>query len=150
MMDLHKEAERLARLNETRTQERPHAPLMTITEPEPLGRETADTLRALSARLAKVEKERDEARARVAAVLGEAASLMVEGRPYAVRDHGEHSLIVHDMDARRDAILALARPEETDALDRIRAEEQARCVKVIEESDVPTKYILAAAFRGNE
>jgi len=86
---------------------------------------TATTAR-YDARLAEVEKERDEARARVAAVLEEAASLMVEGRAYAVEEHGERSLIVKDMDARREAIRALARPEEIDALDRIRAEAAIR------------------------
>jgi hypothetical protein len=47
--------ERLARQNETRIQTRPHAPMMTISEPEPLGVETAGTLRALRAALDAAE-----------------------------------------------------------------------------------------------
>jgi hypothetical protein len=48
-VDLMTEAvERLARQNEKRQRTRPHAPMMTISEPEPLGVETAATLRALA------------------------------------------------------------------------------------------------------
>jgi hypothetical protein len=82
----------------------------------------ADRIEALEAALAEVKKERDEARALAAVRTEEAASLMVEGRAYAVEEYGERSLIVMDMDARRDAILALATDEETDTLDRIRSE----------------------------
>lgn len=50
MTDTSKEAvERLAHMNETRMYSRPLSPLMTVTEPEPLGVETAKMLRTLAA-----------------------------------------------------------------------------------------------------
>jgi len=62
--------ERLACANETRSQTRPHAPFITISEPEPLGVETAAALRALRDALDKAKTERDEARASVAELEG--------------------------------------------------------------------------------
>lgn len=55
------EVENLARYNETREHKRPHTPLMTISEPEPIGVETAAMLRALLARVEQAERQRDAA-----------------------------------------------------------------------------------------
>lgn len=44
----------------------------------------------------------------VKAALERAANLMLDGRAYAVEEHGERSLVVADMDARHKLILALA------------------------------------------
>jgi pantoate kinase len=44
----------------------------------------------------------------VRAAWGRAADLMLDGRAYAVEEHGERSLIVADMDARHETIRALA------------------------------------------
>ena len=44
----------------------------------------------------------------VRAALERAANLMLDGRAYAVEEHGERSLVVADMDARHKLILALA------------------------------------------
>ena len=44
----------------------------------------------------------------VRAALERAADLMLDGRAYAVEEHGERSLIVADMDARHEAIRSLA------------------------------------------
>ena len=44
----------------------------------------------------------------VRAALERAANLMLDGRAYAVEEHGERSLVVADMDARHEAIRSLA------------------------------------------
>ena len=44
----------------------------------------------------------------VRAALERAANLMLDGRAYAVEEHGERSLVVADIDARHEAIRAIA------------------------------------------
>lgn len=86
-----------------------------------------------AARLAEVERERD---ARVAAAFEEAAAA---GRR-AANQINRAGLVVRENNPSisgaahvQNTIRALALPEETDALDRIRAEERERLIKIVRE-----------------
>ena len=57
-------------------------------------------------------KEIPSPEAIVRAALERAANLMLDGRAYAVEEHGERGLVVADMDARHKLIRALASDRE--------------------------------------
>jgi len=64
-----------------------------------------ETLEEAADRIEELEAREE---AIVTAALFQAANLMLDGRAYAVEEHGERSLVVADMDARHEAIRALA------------------------------------------
>jgi hypothetical protein len=119
------EVERLARKNETRTQTRPHAPLMTISEPEPLGVETADTLRALRAALDAAETRE---RAAVAAKVQEMASQLWP-HDWIPAANSTTNMMLYVAASNLRAL------SDTDALaeyvERVRTEERERCLNLV-------------------
>ena len=127
--------ERLARRNETRCQVTRQG-LYTLSEPEPLGVETADTLRALRASLDAAEADKQLA---VAAALREAAGY----HHHFLRDNT--ALHIDKIFASSDAILALL-PDAGKALDRALAAERERCAKVAYDAGCGWQELRSAAL----
>jgi len=107
----------------------------------------------------RAERERDEARARVAAAYEEAAKLAASLG--SIVDHpsvymgGPSRNAVRIAEAFAKEIRVLVHPEETDALERVRAEERERCAKIAftqatSAASAQHRKAIAAAIRGDK